>query len=52
MTVTTVVPVSAGAYYAGRCSPVPDWLQGRLAWAVMILCIVFGFASIIGVQHY
>jgi hypothetical protein len=49
MTVTTVVPVSAETCFAGRCSPVPDWLHERLAWAVMILCIVFGFASIIGV---
>jgi hypothetical protein len=28
MIVTTVVPVPAGAYFAGRCWPVPDWLHG------------------------
>ena len=49
MTVTIVVPVSAGAYLAWRCSPVLDRSHGRLAWAVMILCIALGFASIIGV---
>lgn len=37
-----------GAYFAGRCAPVIGWLHGLLAWAVMILSIVFGLASIIG----
>jgi hypothetical protein len=46
--VTTVVSVFAGAYFAGRCAPVLGWLHGLLAWAVMILFIVFGLASIIG----
>jgi hypothetical protein len=51
MTVTPVVPVYAEACFAGRCLPVPDWLQGRLTCAVMILCIVFGFAATVGVQR-
>ncbi|HKR45778.1 MAG TPA: hypothetical protein VJU59_39985 [Paraburkholderia sp.] len=45
---TTVVSVFAGAYFAGRCAPVLGWLHGLLAWAVMILFVVFGMASIIG----
>lgn len=48
MIVTTVVSVFAGAYFAGRCAPVLGWLHGLLAWAVMILFIVFALASIVG----
>lgn len=46
--VTTVVSVFAGAYFAGRCAPVLGWMHGLLAWAVMILFVVFGMASVIG----
>jgi len=45
---TTVVSVFAGAYFAGRCAPVLGWLHGLLAWAVMILFVVFGMASLVG----
>jgi hypothetical protein len=45
---TTVVSVFAGAYFAGRCAPVLGWMHGLLAWAVMILFVVFGMASVIG----
>ena len=45
---TTVVSVFAGAYFAGRCAPVLGWLHGLLAWAVMILFVVFGMASLLG----
>ncbi|MEW9585495.1 hypothetical protein [Paraburkholderia sp. DGU8] len=48
MILTTVVSVFAGAYFAGRCAPVLGWLHGLLAWAVMILFIVFALASLIG----
>ncbi|BCG05425.1 hypothetical protein PPGU19_099930 (plasmid) [Paraburkholderia sp. PGU19] len=45
---TTVVSVFAGAYFAGRCAPVLGWMHGLLAWAVMILFVVFGMASLVG----
>jgi hypothetical protein len=48
MIATTVVSVFAGAYFAGRCAPVLGWLHGLLAWAVMILFVVFGMASLVG----
>ena len=48
MIITTVVSVFAGAYFAGRCAPVLGWLHGLLAWAVMILFVVFEMASLIG----
>ncbi|REG50642.1 hypothetical protein B0G80_7090 [Paraburkholderia sp. BL6669N2] len=48
MIVTTVVSVFAGAYFSGRCAPVLGWLHGLLAWAVMILFVVFEMASLIG----
>jgi hypothetical protein len=46
--VTTVVSVFGGAYFAGRCAPVLGWLHGLLAWAVMILFVVFEMATLIG----
>ncbi|QYD67058.1 hypothetical protein KZJ38_11605 [Paraburkholderia edwinii] len=46
--VTTVASVFGGAYFAGRCAPVLGWLHGLLAWAVMILFVVFEMATLIG----
>lgn len=48
MIVTTVVSVFVGGYFAGRCAPVLGWLHGLLAWAVMILFVVFELTSLIG----
>jgi hypothetical protein len=48
MIVTTVVAVFTGSYLAGRCAPVLGWLHGLLAWAVMILFVVYGMASLLG----
>jgi len=48
MIVTTVVAVFTGSYLAGRCAPVFGWLHGLLAWAVMILFVVYGMASLVG----
>jgi hypothetical protein len=48
MIVTTVVAVFTGSYLAGRCAPVLGWLHGVLAWAVMILFVVYGMASLVG----
>ena len=48
MIVTTVVAVFTGSYLAGRCAPVLGWLHGLLAWAVMILFVVYGMASLVG----
>ncbi|MFL9932229.1 hypothetical protein P0D88_24025 [Paraburkholderia sp. RL18-103-BIB-C] len=48
MIVTTVVAVFTGSYLAGRCAPVLGWLHGVLAWAVMILFVVYGIASLVG----
>jgi len=45
---TTVTSVFGGAYFAGRCAPVLGWLHGLLAWAVMILFVVFEMATLIG----
>ncbi|WP_051391192.1 hypothetical protein [Paraburkholderia mimosarum] len=45
---TTVTAVFGGAYFAGRCAPVLGWLHGLLAWAVMILFVVFQMATLIG----
>jgi hypothetical protein len=46
--VTTVVAVFTGAYFAGRCAPVLGWLHGVLAWALMVLVVMYGMASILG----
>ena len=46
--VTTVISVSVGSYFAGRCAPVLGWLHGLLAWAVMTLFVIYGMASLIG----
>jgi hypothetical protein len=46
--VTTVASVFGGAYFAGRCAPVLGWLHGLLAWAVIILFVVFEMATLIG----
>lgn len=46
--VTTVIAVCVGSYFAGRCAPVLGWLHGLLAWAVMILVLVYGMASLAG----
>ncbi|MFL9922247.1 YrzE family protein [Paraburkholderia fungorum] len=48
MIATTVVAVFTGSYLAGRCAPVLGWLHGLLAWAVMILFVVYGMASLVG----
>jgi hypothetical protein len=46
--VTTVAAVFTGSYFAGRCAPVLGWLHGLLAWAVTILFVAYGMASLIG----
>jgi hypothetical protein len=46
--VMTVIAVFVGAYFAGRCAPVLGWLHGLLAWAVMILLVAYGAASLFG----
>ncbi|GJH04560.1 hypothetical protein [Paraburkholderia terrae] len=46
--VMTVIAVFTGAYFAGRCAPVLGWLHGLLAWAVMILLMVYGATSLFG----
>lgn len=46
--VMTVIAVFIGSYFAGRCAPVLGWLHGLLAWAVMILLVVYGAASLVG----
>lgn len=46
--VTTVVAVFVGSYFAGRCAPVLGWLHGLLSWAVMILLVAYGMASLVG----
>jgi hypothetical protein len=46
--VMTVIAVFVGAYFAGRCAPVLGWLHGLLAWAVMILLVVYGATSLFG----
>jgi hypothetical protein len=46
--VMTVIAVFIGSYFAGRCAPALGWLHGLLAWAVMILMIVYGTTSLVG----
>lgn len=46
--VMTVIAVFVGSWFAGRCAPVPGWLHGLLAWAVMVLLLVYGAASLLG----
>ncbi|MFM0509976.1 YrzE family protein [Paraburkholderia sp. RL17-373-BIF-A] len=46
--VMTVIAVFIGSYFAGRCAPVLGWLHGLLAWAVMILMVVYGATSLLG----
>lgn len=46
--VMTVIAVFVGSYFAGRCAPVLGWLHGLLAWAVMILMVVYGATSLVG----
>jgi hypothetical protein len=48
LVVMTVVAVFTGSYFAGRCAPVLGWLHGLLAWAVMILMVVYGATSLVG----
>jgi len=45
--VMTVIAVFIGSYFAGRCAPVLGWLHGLLAWAVMIMLVVFGATSLL-----
>jgi hypothetical protein len=45
--VMTVIAVFIGSYFAGRCAPVLGWLHGLLAWAVMILLVVYGATSLL-----
>jgi hypothetical protein len=46
--VMTVIAVFVGSYFAGRCAPVLGWLHGLLAWAVMILMVIYGATSLLG----
>ena len=46
--VMTVIAVFIGSYFAGRCAPVLGWLHGLLAWAVMILMVIYGATSLVG----
>jgi len=46
--VMTVIAVFVGSYFAGRCAPVLGWLHGLLAWAVMILMVIYGASSLLG----
>ncbi|KAA0997453.1 hypothetical protein FVF58_49220 [Paraburkholderia panacisoli] len=46
--VMTVIAVFTGSYFAGRCAPVLGWLHGLLAWAVMILVVVYSATSLVG----
>jgi hypothetical protein len=46
--VMTVIAVFVGSYFAGRCAPVLGSLHGLLAWAVMILFVVYGATSMVG----
>jgi hypothetical protein len=46
--VMTVIAVFIGSYFAGRCAPVLGWLHGLLAWAVMILLVVYSATSLLG----
>ncbi|MFL9904426.1 hypothetical protein PQR71_40920 [Paraburkholderia fungorum] len=48
LVVMTVIAVFIGSYFAGRCAPVLGWLHGLLAWAVMILLVVYGATSLLG----
>lgn len=48
LVVMTVIAVFIGSYFAGRCAPVLGWLHGLLAWAVMILMVVYGATSLVG----
>jgi hypothetical protein len=48
LVVMTVIAVFIGSYFAGRCAPVLGWLHGLLAWAVMILMVVYGATSLLG----
>jgi hypothetical protein len=47
MIITTVLAVSVGSYFAGRCAPVLGWLHGLLSWAVMTLLVVYGMTSLL-----
>ena len=46
--VMTVIAVFIGSYFAGRCAPVLGWLHGLLAWAVMILMVLYSATSLVG----
>ncbi|CAB3759635.1 TIGR04086 family membrane protein [Paraburkholderia solisilvae] len=46
--VMTVIAVFVGSYFAGRCAPMLGWLHGLLAWAVMILMVLYGATSLLG----
>jgi hypothetical protein len=46
--VMTAIAVFTGSYFAGRCAPVLGWLHGLLAWAVMILLVIYGATSLFG----
>ncbi|CAB3773387.1 hypothetical protein [Paraburkholderia humisilvae] len=46
--VMTVIAVFVGSYFAGRCAPMLGWLHGLLAWAVMVLMVIYGATSLIG----
>jgi ABC-type multidrug transport system permease subunit len=48
MLATTIIAVFIGSYFAGRCAPVLGWLHGLLAWAVMVLFVAYGMATVVG----
>jgi hypothetical protein len=48
MLFTTVVAVFTGSYFAGRCAPVLGSLHGLLSWAVMVLLVAYGMATLVG----
>lgn len=48
MLATTITAVFIGSYFAGRCAPVLGWLHGLLAWAVMVLFVAYGMATVVG----
>jgi hypothetical protein len=48
MLATTIIAVFIGSYFAGRCAPVLGWLHGLLTWAVMVLFVAYGMATVVG----
>jgi hypothetical protein len=44
----TIIAVFIGSYFAGRCAPALGWLHGLLAWAAMMLFVIYSATSLIG----